>query len=123
MSDIAISRPAYLHVGRQANHGPNPEPAPRPARMVMRALRCPTELPPGRPLTFLSSSGEGPPSPRAQFGGFPGSSRSRPEQHQEMTMSHDAGFGTIGVSTDLCEALAAQGIDAPFPIQTLVMPA
>ena len=38
-------------------------------------------------------------------------------------MSHDAGFGTIGVSTDLCEALAAQGIDAPFPIQTLVMPA
>jgi len=38
-------------------------------------------------------------------------------------MSHDAGFDAIGVSPDLCEALAAQGIDAPFPIQTLVMPA
>ena len=38
-------------------------------------------------------------------------------------MSHDAGFGTIGVSPDLCEALAEQGIEAPFAIQTLVMPA
>jgi superfamily II DNA/RNA helicase len=40
-----------------------------------------------------------------------------------MTMSHDAGFGTIGVSPDLCEALSEQGISEPFPIQTLVMPA
>ncbi|HKN39315.1 MAG TPA: DEAD/DEAH box helicase, partial [Acidimicrobiia bacterium] len=38
-------------------------------------------------------------------------------------MSHDAGFGTIGVSPDLCETLAAQGITVPFPIQALVMPA
>jgi superfamily II DNA/RNA helicase len=40
-----------------------------------------------------------------------------------MTMSHDAGFGTIGVSTDLCDALADQGITEPFPIQTLALPA
>jgi superfamily II DNA/RNA helicase len=40
-----------------------------------------------------------------------------------MTMSHDAGFGSIGVSRDLCEALSAQGIAEPFPIQTLTMPA
>jgi len=38
-------------------------------------------------------------------------------------MSNDAGFGTIGVSPDLCDALAAQGIDEPFPIQILTMPA
>ncbi len=38
-------------------------------------------------------------------------------------MSYDAGFGTIGVSPDLCEALAEQGITEPFPIQCLTMPA
>jgi superfamily II DNA/RNA helicase len=38
-------------------------------------------------------------------------------------MSYDAGFGTIGVSPDLCEALSDQGITEPFAIQTLVMPA
>ncbi|HLJ08372.1 MAG TPA: DEAD/DEAH box helicase [Acidimicrobiia bacterium] len=38
-------------------------------------------------------------------------------------MSNDAGFGTIGVSPDLCDALAAQGISEPFPIQILTMPA
>jgi len=38
-------------------------------------------------------------------------------------MSDHAGFGTIGVSPDLCDALAAQGISEPFPIQTLTMPA
>ena len=38
-------------------------------------------------------------------------------------MSHDAGFGPIGVSPDLCEALAAQGINEPFPIQALALPA
>jgi superfamily II DNA/RNA helicase len=38
-------------------------------------------------------------------------------------MSHDAGFGTIGVSPDLCTALTEQGIAEPFPIQALVMPA
>ena len=38
-------------------------------------------------------------------------------------MSHDAGFGTIGVSPDLCAALSEQGITEPFPIQSLVMPA
>ena len=32
-------------------------------------------------------------------------------------MSHDAGFGTIGVSPDLCDALSEQGITEPFPIQ------
>jgi superfamily II DNA/RNA helicase len=43
--------------------------------------------------------------------------------HQEMTMSYDAGFGTIGVSPDLCDALTEQGITEPFPIQVLTMPA
>jgi len=38
-------------------------------------------------------------------------------------MSHDAGFGTIGVSPDLCDALSEQGITEPFPIQILTMPA
>ena len=38
-------------------------------------------------------------------------------------MSHDAGFGTFGVSPDLCAALAAQGISEPFPIQALALPA
>jgi len=38
-------------------------------------------------------------------------------------MSDHAGFGTIGVSPDLCDALAAQGISEPFPIQILTMPA
>jgi superfamily II DNA/RNA helicase len=38
-------------------------------------------------------------------------------------MSYDAGFGTIGVSPDLCEALSDQGITEPFPIQCLTMPA
>jgi superfamily II DNA/RNA helicase len=38
-------------------------------------------------------------------------------------MSYDAGFGTIGVSPDLCTALSDQGITEPFAIQTLVMPA
>ena len=38
-------------------------------------------------------------------------------------MSHDAGFGTIGVSPDLCDALSEQGITEPFPIQVLTMPA
>jgi superfamily II DNA/RNA helicase len=38
-------------------------------------------------------------------------------------MSHDAGFGTIGVSPDLCAALSDQGINEPFPIQALTMPA
>ncbi|HEY4409770.1 MAG TPA: DEAD/DEAH box helicase [Acidimicrobiia bacterium] len=40
-----------------------------------------------------------------------------------MTMSYDAGFGTIGVSPDLCDALAAQGITEPFAIQSLALPA
>jgi superfamily II DNA/RNA helicase len=39
-----------------------------------------------------------------------------------MTMSHDAGFGTIGVSPDLSAALSAQGITEPFPIQALTVP-
>jgi superfamily II DNA/RNA helicase len=39
-----------------------------------------------------------------------------------MTMSHDAGFGTIGVSPDLSDALYAQGITEPFPIQALTIP-
>ena len=38
-------------------------------------------------------------------------------------MSQDAGFGPIGVSPDLCDALSEQGIAEPFPIQSLVMPA
>jgi len=38
-------------------------------------------------------------------------------------MSHDTGFGTIGVSPDLCAALFEQGIEEPFPIQSLTMPA
>ena len=38
-------------------------------------------------------------------------------------MSYDAGFGTIGVSPDLCEALSDQGITEPFPIQVLTVPA
>ncbi|HEV7863703.1 MAG TPA: DEAD/DEAH box helicase [Acidimicrobiia bacterium] len=37
-------------------------------------------------------------------------------------MSHDAGFGTIGVSPDLSAALSAQGITEPFPIQALTVP-
>jgi superfamily II DNA/RNA helicase len=37
-------------------------------------------------------------------------------------MSYDAGFGTLGVSPDLSDALAAQHITEPFPIQALTIP-
>src|SRR5947209_10096933 len=64
-----------------------------------------------------------PEPPGAVRGIFPEVVGSGARTHQEMTMSHDAGFGTIGVSPDLCDALAAQGISEPFPIQSLALPA
>ncbi|MCC6438579.1 MAG: DEAD/DEAH box helicase [Acidimicrobiales bacterium] len=42
--------------------------------------------------------------------------------HERTTSLVSNGFHALGVSADLCEALAARGIEQPFAIQTLAIP-
>src|SRR5690606_27216455 len=78
-----------------------------------------TEAPPqdGPPAPGPSSS-KGAVRSRWHAGG---PTRTAPTTTEKDLLSN-SGFAPLGVSADLCAALAAQGITEPFPIQSLALP-